>query len=297
MKKKNYLHMLVIVIVAIPIMGIVSCNDNGNRQIIENLNSKIDSLEKENTVSKKDLNDLNAFITTLSDGLDSIAKQESLLFYSNKGREQTIIDRKQLKKNLEVFASTLQEQRLKISQLTDSLKKRGTNISKLSNLVNYLNQQLDEKDKMIKQMQADLNKKNLNISQLKERIYTLAEDNQELTKDVDNQKKELSAKDDIMNEAYVMIATKKELKDGGFISGGFLKKQTVNYQNLSKEKFKKVDIRTYKEITIPSKKIKILTQMPSSSYEIKKDGEKTIIKITDPMSFWNITNYLIIQTN
>lgn len=297
MKTKNYFKLLTFMFLIVSSISPISCGDNGNNQIIENLNNKIDSLENENAMSQTELREFNLFIATLSDGLDSIAKQESLLFYTNKGREQTIIDRKQLKKNLEAFASILQEQRQRITQLTDSLKMRGTNISKLNNIVNYLNLQIDEKDRLIKQMQADLNKKSMNITQLKERIYTLAEDNSELTKEVDNQKQTLSTKDDIINGAYVMIGTKKELKDLGLLSGGFLKKQKVNYQNLSNDKFEKVDIRTYREIHISSKKVKILTPMPSSSYEIKTDDDKTLLHIIEPTAFWSVSSYLIIQTN
>ena len=261
------------------------------------MTAKIDSLERVNADRQYDITSFNLFIETLSNGLDSIAQQENTLFFTNKGTERTIVDRKQLKKNLEMFQNTLITQRQKIVELTESLKKRGADISKLNSLVNYLNQQLDEKDRMIKQMQADLDKKNVSIVRLKERINTLAEDNYTLTKEADTQKQTLIAQEKAINEAYIIIGTKKELKERGILSSGFLKKTKVNYQDLPKDKFKKIDIRTYKEVTIPSKKVKILTQMPSSSYEMKTDGDNTTLHVTNPTEFWSVTNYLIIQTN
>lgn len=265
---------------------------------MEEMSLKIDSLEKINTNRQNDLNNLTTFIETLSDGLDSIAQQENVLFYTNKGKERTIVDRKQLRKNLEMFQNSLKNQRQRIALLTDSLRKRGANITKLNSIVNYLNQQLDQKDKMIKMLQADLNKKNVNITQLTEHINTLTENNATLSQQVEEQYQALSVQNDIINEAYIMVGTKKELKDGGFLSGGFLKKTKVNVDNLTKDKFKQVDIRYFKEYIIKSKKPKILSQMPSGSYELKEDGNGgTILLITNPAQFWSVTNYLIIQTN
>ncbi|MBR6121188.1 MAG: hypothetical protein IKQ05_02200 [Prevotella sp.] len=275
---------------------LTGCSDSDKTKV-EEMTAKIDSLERVNADRQYDITSFNLFIETLSNGLDSIAQQENTLFFTNKGTERTIVDRKQLKKNLEMFQNTLITQRQKIVELTESLKKRGADISKLNSLVNYLNQQLDEKDRMIKQMQADLDKKNVSIVRLKERINTLAEDNYTLTKEADTQKQTLIAQEKAINEAYIIIGTKKELKERGILSSGFLKKTKVNYQDLPKDKFKKIDIRTYKEVTIPSKKVKILTQMPSSSYEMKTDGDNTTLHVTNPTEFWSVTNYLIIQTN
>lgn len=273
------------------------CSD-GNKQIIEEMSLKIDSLEKINTNRLNDLTNLTTFIETLSDGLDSIAQQENMLFYTNKGKERTIVDRKQLRKNLEMFAETVQNQRLRITQLTEDMKKRGANIDKLNKLIAYLNHQLDEKDKSISKLRLELNKKNVNIVQLNDRISTLAESNYNLTNEVENQKQELSKKDDIINRAYIKVGSKKELKDGGILSSGFLKKTKVNYQNLPKDKFEEVDIRLFKEIKISSNKPKVLSPMPESSYELIKNGNGiTIMRVIDPVAFWRVSNFLIIQTN
>ena len=88
----------------------------------------------------------------LSDGLDSIAQQENMLFYTNKGKEGTIVDRKQLKKNIEMFAETIKNQRIRISELMETIKKRGANINKLNKLVNYLNQQSPTQEKKYLQL-------------------------------------------------------------------------------------------------------------------------------------------------
>ncbi len=273
----------------------VSCN-NG-KQEIDKLQQRLDSLEKEDTERNNDMKDLTGFITALSDGLDSIAAQEDMLF-TNKGTEGVYIDRKQLKLNLEMFEEKLIQQKHRISQLSDSLKSRGARIEVLNGIVKHLNLQLDEKNKMIQNLKAELEKKNVNLAQLKSKVSSLSESNTQLIEKTEQQLQAIKAQDEILNECYIKIGTKKELKAGGYATGGFLKKTKVNHNSFQKDKFTTVDIRTFREITINSKSPKILTPMPASSYQwVKSDNGTTILQISDPATFWSVSNFLIIQTN
>jgi len=255
----------------------------------------LDSLKQENAKKDGDIRDMMSFVGILADGLDSIAKQEDILFYTNKGKEGTVVDREQLKKNLEMFENTLANQKKRIAQLVDSLKARGQSLNKLTTLVTYLNQQLEEKDNMIKSLRSDLNNKNVNIAQLQKRVTSLTESNTMLTEKVERQVEALTLQSEIINEGYVKIGTKKQLSDLGIISGGFLKKTKVNYNAIQNGQFMRVDIRNFTEIPLQSSAPKILTQMPASSYRIEKKGKTSTLYITDPTAFWSVSNYLIIQ--
>lgn len=274
---------------------IVGCTKHGKMSYDE-LSKQVDSLEKENVRKDRDINDMMAFVGVLADGLDSIAKQEEVLFYSNKGKEGTIVDREQLKKNLEMFEKTLANQKQRIAQLIDSLKARGESLSRLNDLVTYLNRQLEEKDEMIKSLQADIENKNVNISQLQQRVHKLTESNTKLNEKVERQVQALSIQTEIINEGYVKIGTKKALAELGLISTGLFKKTKVNHNDIDKDKFMRVDIRNFTEITINSSNPKILTQMPASSYRIEKGKGTSTLYVLDPTSFWSVSNYLIIQT-
>ena len=272
---------------------LVACS--GNKQGYS-LEERIDSLQKENDRKDKDINDMTTYVSLLADGLDSIAKQEEILFYTNKGREGTIVDKEQLKKNLDMFEETLNQQRQRIAQLADSLKARGEKLSNLSRLVTYLNQQLDEKNAVINDLRSELQHKNVNISQLQKKVTALTEDNTQLSQRVETQVLALNAQTEIINEGFVKFGTKKELTDLGIISGGFLKKKKVNLNAIQQDQFMRVDIRYFKEIPLNSGDPKILTQIPASSYRITKTGKnQSILSILDPTAFWSISNYLIIQ--
>ena len=274
------------------VLFLVACS--GNKQY--SLEERIDSLQKENARKDRDINDMTTYVSLLADGLDSIAKQEDMLFYTNKGREGTIVDKEQLRKNLDMFEETLNLQRQRIAQLADSLKARGEKLSNLSRLVTFLNQQLDEKNAVINDLRSELQNKNVNISQLQKKVTALTEDNTQLNQRVETQVQALKVQTEIINEGFIKIGTKKALTDLGIITGGFLKKKKVNLNAIKQDQFMRVDIRYFKEIPLNSGDPKILTQMPASSYRITKTSKnQSVLYILDPTAFWSISNYLIVQ--
>lgn len=285
---------LYIILVLATTFAFTTCSNDG--QNTAKLNERIDSLEKENARKDESLQDLNLFVGALADGFDSIAKHEEMLFYTNKGKEGVLIDREQLKKNLEMFENLLEQQGQRINQLTDSLRLRGVRINRLQSLVDYMNQQIEEKNNIIKKLRTELNNKDANISQLHQKVSELTDSTSKLSIKVETQRDALDVQSEMINECYVKIGTKKELSDMGIISGGFLREKKVIYDAFQKEQFMQVDIRKFTEITIESRSPKILTQMPKTSYRIERNGDKSTLYITDPTEFWKVSNFLIIQT-
>lgn len=285
---------VVLVLSVIASLVFESCSDN--RKAVESLNKRIDSLERENSRKDGDIKDVMSYVGVIADGLDSIAKQENTLFYTNKGKEGTIVDRNQLKKNLEMFERMLEDQKQRVAQLEDSLKAKGENMNRLSRLIAYLNEQIDEKNSLISKLRAELQNNKANISHLQQKVANLKDDNEKLNKTINNQVEALKVQSDILNEGYVMIGTKKSLSEQGIVTGGFLKKKKVNPNAIPKDKYTKVDIRSFSEISFNSGSPKILTQMPESSYKIEKKGKKQYtLYVLDANAFWSVSNFLIIQ--
>ena len=287
-----------LVALCLSILTVLACTNCTNKSDVEKekMQMLIDSLQQANEKKLEDLSDLTEFVGVLADGLDSIAYQEEVLF-SNKSEQGRHHSKEELKQNLEFFENLLAEQKEKMQRLTDSLRAKGVNIERLNALVAHLNKQLEEKNATIKQLRADLDKRNVDISQLNKRVKSLSDDNDKLTSKVERQKETLVNQSLMLNEGFVKIGTKQELKKEGIIVGGFFKKSTLNIDNVDKTKFEKVDISKYNNVIINSDKIKILTPMPSTSYQIVRERKQSTIFITDPTSFWSISNCLIIQTN
>lgn len=257
----------------------------------DNLKKQVDSLEIVNAQNQSIMDQMTSFVSVLSEGLDTIAKQEGRLFFTNKGPEGTIVDKEQLKKNLESFANTLVEQREKIRKMADLLEAKGMDMKKLETLIDYLNRQIDEKNQMITQLKNDLNQKNVNIAQLRGKVSSLSQDNQSLNQKLQEQEKLLSSAK--IGKGFVVMGSKKILKENGILKGS-----KINYDALPRELFTEVNTRTFGGMEIPAGKPKVLSTMPSPSYEIVRTGKNASeIHILDPEAFWSNTKYLIIQTN
>uniref|UniRef100_UPI004028C1FF Cbp1 family collagen-binding glycoprotein adhesin n=1 Tax=Prevotella sp. TaxID=59823 RepID=UPI004028C1FF len=257
-----------------------------------------DSIMQENIAKTQQLDELNGVLATIATGLDSIAIQENILF-TNKGRDGVMLNRQQIAANLKGMADILARQRAKIKILQDSLanKKSSQGVERLQKVVDFLNQQLAEKDQVIQSLRADLNNSKKDITQLRSSLSamrTKANNAEQKTKVLSNA---LSKQDEIINECYVKIGTKKQLSAAGLLKGGFLQKKKINYEYVDKSKFNAVDIRKFREIPLRSSNPKILTPQPSNRsfhFEESGDGNCTLV-ITNPTLFWSVSNFLIIQ--
>ena len=262
-----------------------------------------DSLIIENQANKEELAELNSIISTVSAGLDSIAIQEGI-FYSGKTRDGVALNRNQIIANINSMAEILKRQREKIQSLQDSLAMRSANpnkssqsIEKLQNVIAFLNKQLAEKDNEIQSLRRDVNSKNKDINQLRTSLSDMRNGAEKAENRTQVVTQALAKQDEIINECYIKIGTKKQLVASGLLKGGFLQKKKVNYEDVDKSKFNAVDIRKFREVTLKSNNPKILTPQPSNNsfhFEENGDGTCTLV-ITNPTQFWSVSNFLIIQ--
>lgn len=257
-----------------------------------------DSILQENKNKTQQLDELNGVLSTIAIGLDSIAVQENLLF-NNSGRDGVRLDKHEIAARLNGMADILARQRAKIQVLQDSLanRKASQGVEHLQRVVEFLNQQLAEKDQVIRSLRADLNNSKKDVTQLRASLSDMKNRAVRAEKKTQVLTTALSKQDDVINECYVRIGTKKQLSAAGLLKGGFLQKKKVNYEDVDNSKFNAVDIRKFREITLKSNNPKILTPQPSNRsfhFEESGDGSCTLV-ITNPTLFWSVSNYLIIQ--
>lgn len=257
-----------------------------------------DSILQDNRSKTQQLDELNGVLSTIAIGLDSIAVQENILFNSS-GRDGVRLDKHEIAARLNGMADILARQRAKIQVLQDSLANRKTSqgVAYLQRVVEFLNQQLAEKDQVIKSLRADLNNSKKDITQLRASLSDMKNRATKAENKTQVLTTALSKQDEVINECYVRIGTKKQLSAAGLLKGGFLQKKKVNYEGVDKSKFNPVDIRKFREITLKSSNPKILTPQPSNrSFHFEENGDGTCtLVITNPTIFWSVSNFLIIQ--
>lgn len=273
---------------------LVSCGSGG--MDASKFLAERDSILDVNERQQQELEDINFVMSEVSACLDSIAEQEQFLYVSKEGIKHT---KKTILENLRSFKDLLNRQRKQIMMLQDSLYNRQGSNSRYLKLIEHLNKELVEKDLTIQSLQKEITMNRKNIAELQEQKVELEKTVSDLQEKENIHKQVLETQSDMLNECYIKVATKKELKDAGLLVGnGLLSKKKIDNSKLNKELFMKVDMRNFLELPIPVKKIKIMTpEPPTTSYTIEKTKDGVILRIQDPASFWNASNYLIIQTN
>ena len=262
-------------------------NNTGSQQ------SLVDSLREALEQRNAEYQQLDEYLTIISSSLDSISRLESDIFSPNE--ESPAPNRAKIQKDLETFQKSLKEQHDRIAKLEQQLKdQKGTN-QKLQAIISSLKAQLLEKEEQVASLRDELNQKDANIDLLNKRLSDFMYMNKRQSDMIASQNKTIENQDNALNQGFIKIGSKSELKEAGVLTGGFLKKSKVDYSQVNKNNFFAVDIRKMTELEINSKSPKILTNVPEGSYELERVGDKTKLHILNPNAFWSVSKFLIIQ--
>jgi chromosome segregation ATPase len=239
------------------------------------------------------LDDLTATLVEVSSSLDSIAVGEGMLRESNEG---PVLTKRQMLDNIAAFKETLAANKERLAELERQLAGRSDELAKLGRIVKHLNEELAAKEARINQLEEELQSANANIDRMRSEMNDMTTTIGSQQDEINTQRETMQTQDAALNTAYYIIGTKRELKDKGLVSGGnIFKKKKVNYGSIDEALFEKIDIREVTELTIPSKKVKVLTEMPEDAYTITNNGNSSVLRITNVSRFWGVSNFLIIQ--
>ena len=257
----------------------------------------IDSLKNVSYQNKMNYEDLQRYLYVIAEGLDSISIEEKELFLKNGDIEGKGLNRKRIQQNLAHVRDILSRHRERIAELEQKLENGDETHRQLRTIITALRQQLDAKDKELAQLKADLESNKKSITALTAQIKNLGEEKEDQAQMIQEQQELIKEQNDKLNNVYIKIGNKKELKKLGLLSSGLFKKTKVKYENIDLSQFEQVD-RSFNNISLP-KKVKILTPVPSDSYEMVDDtktGGKMLV-VTDSIKFWSLSKFLIIQTD
>ncbi|MBQ9186620.1 MAG: hypothetical protein IJ144_02195 [Prevotella sp.] len=278
MKKLSFLATFAVALM------LCACNGkSGSSDALADITS--DSTLVNEALAQEEVQEMEGVINALSACLDSIQVQENLLFKADENAsKQQVLER------LRAFKDLLGRKQAEINNLTANNKSNKATIANLNKMVDFLKQELETKTKQIAKLEEAVEKKDARISELRYDLNVVTQEREYLADQNYEQDKQL-------NQVFYIIADKKELKELGLVErAGFLGKKTANMSNIDQSKFIKKDKRYVTTLKIDSKKPKLLTPKPESSYTLEKneDGTSTLT-ITDQQAFWAASPYLIIQ--
>lgn len=264
----------------------------GNRNAeVERLVAERDSLLRSLETQSVEFDNYEQTVGILNATLDSISELENLIFL-NTGEPP--FSKEALKYNLMRFETVLDEQSEKIRQLEERLALSHDSTAQSMRLIAHLKEQIEAKNGEIARLRAELGRKNADIGKLRGQVASQSARIDELDRKSDIQMKALAVQDSILNTGYVLIASKKELRQMGLLKGGRLAADAA----IDYSAFTPVDLRKWNDVTVQGKRLKVLTAAPSSSYGIVSLGDRNwMLTISSVSDFWRTSRFLIIQTD
>ena len=197
---------------------------------------------------------------------------------------------------IEAIDRTIQQNKAKIAELEQQLASAGSKSKELKTTINRLKNELNEKDTYINNLREELNISKVQIAELADSVANLNTDIENLNVQTTMQSATIKQQDVALNTVYYIVATSDKLAANHMINQGGLFSSDQVTGDVDMSMMTVADKRDLKVLPLNTRKAKILTNHPESSYQLTKGGDKNLsLVIADPDAFWSISNYLIIS--
>lgn len=277
----------------------VSCNTSTDNNRVYELQEERDSLLVLASTNQRELDRMTTFFDEVAACIDSISEQERLLANQVDIETHRRYSPSEMARRLNQLTDIINGQRQRIASLVDSLNNRvdTTRTGGLRSTISYLTAQLSQKEAQINKLKAEISGQKRNIRTLNAKIENLATAVDELTTQNTALTEAVQVQTEIINEGYILVASKAQLKEMGVIEGGgFLKREKIKLGNVSTSRCNKVNIALFTGMPVPGKKVKLLSPAPAGSYSLRQEADRAIITINDANSFWSLSNIMVVQT-
>ena len=279
---------------------ILATGCNQKNEEIAMLKAKNDSLMSVGYVKDSTVIDfVNAF-NDIQSNLDSIKMKEKIISKNVEGNSEIKTRTKdQINSDINMIYKMQQDNRAMVASLRAKLKKSGVYSVELEKMVETLTKQIEEKDVQIAQLKEDLAKVNIQVTDLTTKVVDLNANVDNLSTQNTERQAVIDAKTAELNTAYYVVGTTTYLKDkkiitkeGGFIGLGKSKELATE---MNKSNFTKVDITSFKGVSVMKDKLTILTSHPKTSYRLTGKNLSDSLVITNPKEFWSLSKVLVLN--
>jgi predicted nucleic acid-binding Zn-ribbon protein len=279
-----------IVILLIPFL--FACGREAKEKAAE-LRARNDSLINQTTQKDLTINDFLQSVNEIQGVLDSIKMKENIISQSTQAMgEMKHSVRNQIKSDIMAIYSQILKDKQRLDALYGKLKSSGIKFEEFRKLVDHLQREVAEKDSTLAVLRENMSKMDGVILAANHRIDTLSNEAQNQSQQISSQTKVIDDQTIVLNTGYYILGTPKELKKDNIIKGSKL------VPDFNKSLFTRVDIRNTKEIPLSTKKVKLITNHPPSSYKLVTDGKMVkALQVTDEKAFWSASKYLVMVTN
>lgn len=257
----------------------------------EALQAERDSLANVAATVTTDFESSLRTINEIEMALQTVREAEGIMMMENQEGNSSYAEAQ-----IEAIDRTIQQNKAKIAELEQQLAAAGSKSKELNTTINRLKNELNEKDTYINNLREELNISKAQVAELSESVENLNANIDNLNVQNAKQQATISQQDVALNTVYYIVATAEKLAANHMINQGGLFTPDQVTGDIDMSMMTVADKRDLKVLPLNSRKAKILTNHPESSYQLTKDDDKNLsLVIVDPNAFWSISNYLIIS--
>jgi hypothetical protein len=281
-----------IIVSAIGVLTLLGCADEKAQQEKDQLQKKNDELASQLIARDKFIDDVTAMINDIHENLEATWAKESRTVRrtttpEGKATATPAEVKERILGRISDMNTVIMESRRKMAALEKKLAETGRQYAGLQKMVDDLKSDIESREQSIAALKARVGDLETEVSQKAEVIA--ADQNtigQQTTK---------------LNEVYYVAGTKDDLKQKGIIRKeggilwGLLGTTTVLASTFSDADFHALDKTKDQTITLNGPVDEIVPPRDTSMYTMARseDGQ-TLLKITDPVSFWRERHLVII---
>lgn len=280
--------------------------------VITNKQKQLKELNQQYSELNSRYEERDALVNEFTATMDEI--ENSLTFVKNK-RSQLSIEQKEgnpsrnqaIVADIKLMNEMLEESSKKIESLEKRLHAAGVDIKSFKEKIARLTKNIEEQNASIESLKNEIMERDRQIALMGEKIGNLENDlalkeNTLKTKEDSLKRKSeiIVNKDNELNKAYFASGTYRELKENGVVdkTGGFLflgRNEKIR-EDFNAAYFTELDKRSTDVFPIFSKKAKMISQHPDSSYRYIYEGDQiAYLKIEKPDEFWKMTKYAVVE--
>lgn len=292
--KSRFTHMKKPLFLMLLSLGAISCAD----RIPDN--SRDDLMEasrQELATALAERDQLLELVKEISEGMDEIKHLENIMSISGTPSPESRATHAALVRDIARVRATLRQRREQLEALEAKLRESELFSNSLADAIEVMKRQLDSQTREIETLRSRLREANEHIADLNYAVDSLNVTLGEVTGRKDSAERSAMQIESEMNRCHYVVASKNSLREHRILQTGFLRKTRLMDSDFDPDFFVTTDRRTLRSVDCGDSKPKVLTRHPADSYRLTESAGEWRLDITDPARFWQLTGYLVVQTD
>jgi len=259
------------------LLTLASCGKNSSDY--KTLKEQYDSLALINQNYEAELHETDSLVASVLTNFQEISSVEGMINVNPRNGDIQRSERDRIKDNMLL--------------INDKLRASGKDNKRLRNTIAVLRKELENQKQRVIELTEELQRKNFAIGVLDSVLTQRNSDVDRLNVATAQQAEALAAQEKELNTVRYCIGTSSDLKDMNLIKSG-----RVVTENANMSYFTKTDLRELSQIPLFSRKARLLTVHPASSYELVPGSDKQLVLyIKNAQAFWSNSKILVVQVD